>query len=95
MKTKKLVVGAVCAVVGVAVLALAARHLHAGQIHVHMHSDMAAMHAPAAQVSYAELKNTVAELDRAKQATEKYQDVRVAEADGYQMLGSEIGRAHV
>jgi hypothetical protein len=44
-------------------------------------------HANGAPISYAELKNTVALLDRARQATAKYQDVRVAEADGYQVVG--------
>jgi hypothetical protein len=92
MKINKRAVGITFAVVVVAVLALGARRMHAGQNHMHAHSGdaMAAMHAPVAQVSYAELKSTVAELDRAKQATEKYQDVRVAEADGYRMLGSEF-----
>lgn len=89
MKRNRLVVGVVLAVIVVAVLTLAARHLHA-QIHMQSHSGMAAMHAPAAEVSYAELKSTVAELDRAKQATEKYQDVRVAQSEGYQILGAEF-----
>ena len=44
-------------------------------------------HSAGPSVSYAELKNTVAQLDRAKQATAKYQDVHVAEADGYRVIG--------
>ncbi len=49
-----------------------------------------ASHSGAAPISYTEMKNTVAELERARQATAKYQDVRVAEADGYQALGGEF-----
>src|SRR5215467_16290718 len=45
--------------------------------------------AGGAGVSYAELKNTVALLERARQATAKYQDVHVAEAEGYQPLGGD------
>jgi hypothetical protein len=47
-------------------------------------------HAAAAPVTYAELKDTVAKLERARLATAKYQDVHVAEADGYQVLGPDI-----
>jgi hypothetical protein len=47
-------------------------------------------HANGAPISYAELKNTVALLERARQATVKYQDVRTAEADGYQVVGPDI-----
>ena len=89
MKTKSRVVAIVFAAVFVIALAVTARKLHAGQNHGHS-GMMAAAHAGAAAVSYTELKNTVAELDRAKQATEKYQDVRVAQAEGYQMLGGEF-----
>ena len=46
-------------------------------------------HAGAAGVSYAELKNTVALLERARQATAKYQEVHVAEAEGYQPFGGD------
>ena len=42
-------------------------------------------HTDGAALTYAELKNTAAELEHARQATAKYQDVHVAEADGYQM----------
>lgn len=44
-------------------------------------------HAAGAAISYTELKNTVAQLERARQATAKYQDVHVAEADGYRQMG--------
>jgi hypothetical protein len=47
-------------------------------------------HSAGASVTYAELKNTVALLDRARQATIKYQDVHVAEADGYQVVGPDM-----
>ena len=47
-------------------------------------------HSAAVGVSYAELKNTVAQLERAKQATAKYQDVHVAEADGYHQVGPDF-----
>jgi hypothetical protein len=54
-------------------------------------STMAQMsHAGGAPITYAELKNTVDELERARQATAKYQDVHVAEADGYQVLGPDF-----
>ena len=91
MSRKGRIVGVAVAVVVAAALVLVARQLHAGQNHMHAHSgNMMAAHAPVAEVSYAELKNTVGELDRAKQATEKYQDVRVAQAEGYQILGAEF-----
>jgi hypothetical protein len=47
-------------------------------------------HANGAALTYAELKNTAAELERARQATTKYQDVHRAEADGYQIVGGDI-----
>ena len=47
-------------------------------------------HAGGAPLSYTELKNTVAQLERARQATAKYQDVHVAEADGYQVVGPDM-----
>jgi len=55
-----------------------------------MSDHMIAAHAGAAPISYTEMKNTVADLERARQATAKYKDVQVAEADGYQQLGSEF-----
>jgi hypothetical protein len=71
-------------------LAVAAQHVHGGSRHMgsgHMH-DM--NHAAGAPVSYSELKKTVTELDRAREATAKYQDVRVAEAAGYQPVGPDV-----
>jgi hypothetical protein len=47
-------------------------------------------HANGAALTYAELKNTAAELEQARQATAKYQDVHAAEADGYQMVGGDM-----
>ena len=96
MKTaSKVAMISIAAVLATGAAAMAvAKHLHGGQGHAgHGHSaDMMAAHAPVSTTSYAELKNTVAELDRAKQATEKYQDVRVAQAqaEGY---GSSTGAA--
>lgn len=43
--------------------------------------------AVGAALSFADLKSTVAALDKARAATEKYQDVRAAEADGYRAIG--------
>lgn len=53
-----------------------------------MHSNH--VHATGTPVSYAELKDTVAILDRARKATEKYQDVRLAREDGYQATGPDV-----
>ena len=56
-------------------------------------SNMMAMHhdhASGPPVSYAELKDTVSRLERARQATAKYQDARVAEADGYRAIGPDV-----
>jgi hypothetical protein len=47
-------------------------------------------HSAGAPVSFAELKNTVAQLERAKQATAKYQDVYVAEAEGFRAMGPDV-----
>src|ERR1700688_3087458 len=47
-------------------------------------------HTNGAALTYAELKKTAAELEQARQATAKYQDVHTAEADGYQMLGGDM-----
>jgi hypothetical protein len=38
-------------------------------------------------VTFADLQSTVETLKKAQSATEKYQDVRVAEADGYRVFG--------
>ncbi len=48
------------------------------------------LHKRAAALTYEELKNTAAELEQARQATAKYQDVHAAEADGYQMVGGDM-----
>jgi hypothetical protein len=53
-----------------------------------MHMNHA--HAAGAPVGYAELKDTVAILERTRQATAKYQDVRVAQANGYQAIGPDV-----
>jgi hypothetical protein len=54
----------------------------------HMSMD----HHPGAAVplSYAELTRTAALLETARHATEKYKDVRTAEADGYRAIGPDV-----
>jgi hypothetical protein len=42
------------------------------------------------QVTYEELTRTAAQLEAARRATAKYQDVRVAEADGYHAMGPDV-----
>lgn len=46
--------------------------------------------AGAAAVTYAELERTTEQLAAARQATARYQDVRVAEADGYRAVGPNV-----
>jgi hypothetical protein len=65
---------------------------HAGQAHDphtgHPSETADLSHgAGAATVSFTELQATVDALRRARAATEKYQDVRAAEADGYRSFG--------
>lgn len=43
-----------------------------------------------APVSYEELTRTASQLEAARRATAKYQDVRVAEADGYRAMGPDV-----
>jgi hypothetical protein len=52
--------------------------------------DMSHDHGAAVPVSYSDLTKTAAMLEKARGATEKYQDVRVAEADGYQAIGPDV-----
>ena len=47
-------------------------------------------HDAAVPISYSDLTKTAAMLEQARRATEKYQDVRVAEADGYQAIGPDV-----
>jgi hypothetical protein len=60
----------------------------------HQHDGTAVGHehhmGTSAPVTYAELENTAALLQSARQATEKYRDVRVAEADGYHAIGPDV-----
>jgi hypothetical protein len=62
-----------------------ASHAH-DQGSVGDHSSGRATHAHGG-VTFAELEGTVTALKRARVATEKYQDVRSAEADGYRAYG--------
>jgi hypothetical protein len=46
--------------------------------------------APVPAITFAELKHTVEQLDAARKATEKYQDVRTAEGAGYHAVGPNV-----
>jgi len=52
--------------------------------HAHGHG------APALAITYAELVQTAEQLAAARRATEKYQDVHVAEAAGYHAIGPNV-----
>lgn len=67
-----------------------AQHAHQGNGKASGHMMMHPSHAAGAPVTYAELKNTVALLDRAKQTSAKYQDVHVAESEGFQVVGPDM-----
>jgi hypothetical protein len=54
------------------------------------HMSMDHQHGLAAPVSYAELTKTAALLETARHSTEKYKDVRTAEADGYKAIGPDV-----
>lgn len=47
-------------------------------------------HSGGVPVSYTELKEMLVGLERARQATSKYQDVRVAENEGYRATGPDV-----
>ena len=51
----------------------------------HSHS-----HGTVPAISFAELKHTAEQLEAARHATEKYQDVRTAEAAGYRAIGPDV-----
>ena len=46
--------------------------------------------APVAAITFAELERTAEDLAAARRATEKYQDVRTAEASGYRAIGPNV-----
>src|SRR5690242_4526545 len=55
--------------------------------------QMAAMdhhHAAAVPVTYEEITRTASLLETARKATAKYQDVRVAEAEGFKAIGPDV-----
>jgi hypothetical protein len=60
----------------------------------HQHAGMAMGHdhhmGTSVPVTYTELESTAALLQSARQATEKYRDVRIAEADGYHAIGPDV-----
>jgi len=74
----------VVGIAGVAHMSLARGRQASG--HMMSHS----MHANGAALTYAELQKTAAELERARQATAKYQDVKAAEVAGYQQVGGDM-----
>src|SRR5271156_3344311 len=47
-------------------------------------------HGTTVPVTYEELTKTAGQLEAAKTSTAKYQDVRVAQADGYQPIGPDV-----
>ncbi len=63
---------------------------HAGQTPAGAMSGHHAHGSPAAAITFAELEQTAQRLAAARQATEKYQDVRVAEAAGYRAIGPNV-----
>jgi hypothetical protein len=56
----------------------------------HQHGGGHGHGAAALAVTYAELQGTSDQLAAARQATSKYQDVRMAEADGYRPVGPNV-----
>jgi hypothetical protein len=47
-------------------------------------------HGAGVPVTYQELTSTATQLETARRATEKYKDVRVADADGYKAIGPDV-----
>jgi hypothetical protein len=52
----------------------------------HMHF----MHEAGPAVTFAEMRDTVSLLEEARRATEKFRDVRVAVAEGYEAIGPDV-----
>src|SRR5215471_188461 len=52
--------------------------------------SMAHDHGEAVPVSFDDLTKTAAMLEKARRATERYKDVRVAQSDGYQATGPDV-----
>jgi hypothetical protein len=76
------------AILAVTVAPTAQESPNAGhQDHNAMHDAQHEMHAAGPAVSFAELKATVDQLNRALVATERYRDVRAARDDGYKPIG--------
>src|SRR5215469_568194 len=59
---------------------------------MNMHMETSHEHSMAATppVTFAELQTTAAQLEKARQATEKYRNVQMAEADGYKAIGPDV-----
>lgn len=63
---------------------------HAGQTQAGAMTGHHPHGSPAVAITFAELEQTAQRLAAARQATEKYQDVRVAEAAGYRAIGPNV-----
>jgi hypothetical protein len=68
---------------------------HAGEVRQTADAPMGARPAhdhgaPVPAVTYTELQRTTAQLAMAREATEKYQDVRAAETAGYRAIGPDV-----
>ncbi|MBV9884988.1 MAG: hypothetical protein JO119_00420 [Acidobacteria bacterium] len=91
MRKSMKVVGIAAALVSVVGIAgVAHLSLASGKQNSSGHMMSHSMHTNGAALTYAELQNTAAELERARKATEKYKDVQAAEGAGYQALGGEV-----
>jgi len=76
------------ALVLTAILSLSISRPTAQSAHQHGASDLHG--GPVAAVTYAELQQTSEQLAAARKATARYQDVRVAEAEGYRAVGPHV-----
>ena len=59
-------------------------------MNMHMETSHEHSMAATAPVTFAELETTAAQLEKARQATEKYRNVQMAEADGYKAIGPDV-----
>jgi hypothetical protein len=72
--------------------ACAAQQAQPASPEMNSHKEMSHEHemTPSGPVTYADLETTAAQLEKARRATEKYHDVREAEADGFQAIGPDV-----
>ena len=73
-------------------LALAQEQSPSSHHDMNMNTSMEHLHhmSPAVAITFAELQQTASQLERARQATEKYRDVQVAEVDGFRAIGPDV-----